>query len=283
MSRASRWGSSIRTTREMAEVVRASGLAERLLRHRPRDLHEFLTALQGADPATLPGNPEFRRDALSHLGHRWSLTVQALARPETLPQVVEHRSRVRVHPVAPWVTAATAAGGSAAVVAGSAPGWLEGLGVAAVAGSTALASMVAWRPRTGRRDKRFAVTGTAALTARADSLLARGCPAADRTEQAQLDRQVAVLHGAARTAEAVERVADEGGLLEGGNLRPAPGTPAQSRLADDVVLSRARVVRCLLDLQESVRLVDARHRMLEDEEYARIVDRLHPGATPGSP
>jgi hypothetical protein len=179
------------------------------------------------------------------------------------------------------VTAGAAAGGSALAVAGAAPAWLEGLGVIGVATVTALASRAVWRPRPSHRDRRFAVAGTPALAARGDALLALGSPTADAREQAEVDRGLAVLHGAARAAESVERAAGEAGLLTGSDLGAVPGLPAHQRLAEELVVARARVVHDLLSLQETMRSLDARQRLLEEQEYARIVDGLHPRTAPG--
>jgi hypothetical protein len=276
----SRWSSSIRTTRLVVDAVRASGLPERLVARRPRDLPGFLAALQATGPDQVLASPEMRRDAMVHLGHRWSTSVAAIARPDSLPEVVRRRTRLRVHPVAPWATAGAAAGGSALVVAGAAPVWLEGLGVLVVAALTAVVSRIAWRPRPSHRDRRFALAGTPALAARADALLALGSPTADAREQEEVDRRLAVLHGAARAAESVEKAAAEAGLLTGTDLGATPGLPAHQRLAEELVLARARLVHDVLSLQETMRRLDARQRFLEQQEYTRIVDGLHPGLHP---
>lgn len=247
----------------------------RLIRRKPVDLSTFLAALDGVEPAALLTTADGRRDAHTHLLVTWEATVSAIARPETLPAVIERRSRTRVPPAAPWLSAGAAAAGSVAVVSGSQPVVVEGIAVVAVACATAVGSGWLWRPRTTRADRRFTVTGAPALTARARALAAQqsvGDPDALRAT----DRLLALAHGCAQDVEDSEAAARTAGLFDPGNQlnHNAQVSPAHRQLIDDMVLRRAELVRTVLHLQRAVLEVDEQDRRSRREEYRRIVDDL---------
>ncbi|WP_067429860.1 hypothetical protein [Nocardioides jensenii] len=244
----------------------------RLIRRRPGDLGTFLLALDGTEAGHLLASPEGRRDALVHLGTAWQATVTVLARPDTLPEVVEHRTRVRVHPAAPWLTAGVAAAGSGAVVAGSAPVALEALGAAAVAAVTALGAGWLWRPRPSRSDRRFVIGGAAALTARAQALVSR--QTGHGSELRGAHRLLALIEGGSEEVAHAEHAAAEAGLMDESH-QLVVGTampPSHHALVDDVLLQRAELVRSLLGLQQLVVRVDEDARRSRRDAYRRLLD-----------
>ncbi|QIX26744.1 hypothetical protein ncot_09110 [Nocardioides sp. JQ2195] len=245
----------------------------RWVRRRPADLAAFLVALDTTDAAQVLGTAEGHRDAMAHLGAGWQSTVSVLAQPDTLPAVVEHRSRVRVHPAAPWLTAGVAAAGSGAVVAGAAPAAVEVIGVGAVAVVTAVAAGWGWRPRVSRKDRRFTVSGAQAIAARGQALVGQQPSTDPETQRATL-RLHALVAGGAEDVRAAEDAAMAVGLLdEQRNLSgPSQVPPAHRALVDEVLLQRAELVQSLLELQHLVLRVDEHERQSRRTAYRRLLD-----------
>ncbi|NYG57700.1 hypothetical protein BJ980_000623 [Nocardioides daedukensis] len=247
----------------------------KLIRRRPVDLATFLAALDVTEPRRLLDSAEGRRDARHHLDLAWEQTVSSLARPESLPEVVERRARTRVHPAAPWLTAAVAGGGGALVVSGSQPAPLEAVGVLAVVGVTAIGSAWTWRPRTAGRDRKFTVSGASAVLARAQALAA-GQSVGDPEALRAADRLLALVQGDAQEAEAAEEAARAAGVVtpQGTLLPEGQLSPAHRAVADEVLTQRAELVRGLLHLQGAVLRISEDDRRIRREEYRRIVEDL---------
>ncbi|MDT0203589.1 hypothetical protein [Nocardioides sp. AE5] len=245
----------------------------RLLRRRPVDLATFLANLERSGATTVLATADGQRDALAHLGLSWPETVTALARPETLPEVVERRSRVRVHPAAPWLTAGTAAIGTSAVLAGSGPLALEVLGVAGVGVATALGSGWLWRPRASRADRRFTVAGAPALAARAMALHS-GALAVDAGDDREIHRLLALVDAGAADVAATEAPASKAGLVQAdGRLVPGEGhAPAHHALRDELLLQRAELVETLLRLQRLVQRTEQDERSSRRTAYRQLLD-----------
>lgn len=245
----------------------------RLIRRRPGDLAGFLVSLDSAEADQVLASTEGQRDAWAHLGANWAATVTVLAQPETLPAVVERRTRLRVHPAAPWLTAAVAAAGGGAVVAGSAPGPLEVVGVGGVAVVTALGAGQLWRPRASRSDRTFTVSGAEALAARGQALVAR-LSTTDPDALRDSRRLHALVVGGAEDVQAAEDGARAAGLLDDSRqlIAPTPLTPAHRALVDEVLLQRAELVQSLLQLQHLVLRLDEQDRHSRRSAYRRLLD-----------
>ncbi|KRF17148.1 hypothetical protein ASG90_07465 [Nocardioides sp. Soil797] len=245
----------------------------RLIRRRPIDLTDFLVALDSTSANELLATPEGQRDATVHLGTTWQETARVLAQPDTLPEVVEHRNRVRVHPAAPWLTAGVAAAGSGIVVAGSAPAAVEVFAVGGVAVVTALGAGWSWRPRVSRTDRSFTVSGAAAIAARAQVLVGQQTSTDPECQRSVL-RLHALVAGGAEDVRAAEDAARTAGLLDDHNtlVGPAQASPAHRALVDEVVLQRAELVQSLFALQRLVLRVDEQERRSRRTAYRRLLD-----------
>lgn len=259
--------------RRALDVVQQSGLAEKVGLRRPTPLPAYLDQLLAAGPRSSGGSPD-PRDTHLHLGRQWVVTAAQVAQPDSLPEVVERRRRYRVNPAAPWSTAAVAAAGAGAVVAGPWPAAVEVLAVAGVAGLSALGSSWVWKPRVARRDRRHTVRGAAALAARADVIVASHSSLDDGTAQALLGR----VHGAARAVEAVEAAARGLNLLdEAGNLAVEPQVPAQRQVVEEVLQERAELVHLVLSMQQTTQTLEARLRREDRASYQQLLDDLGQG------
>lgn len=256
---------------EIVSALVQSG--NRLIRRRPGDLAAFLLALDTNDVTSVLDTPEGHRDAVFHLGSCWQATVQVLVQPDTLPAVVERRSRVRVHPAAPWLTSGAAAAGSGVVVAGSAPAVLEVLAVGGVAVVTALGAGWAWRPRVSRTDRSFTVSGAEAIAARGQVLVSQQ-PTTDPEVQRRTLHLHALVAGGAEDVVAAEEAALTAGLLDQQRnlVAPTQVPPAHRVLVDEVVRQRAELVQSLLELQHLVLRVDEQERRSRRTAYRRLLD-----------
>lgn len=245
----------------------------RLIRRRPSDLGTFLAALDTAPAADLLTTTDGRRDAEAHLGTSWQATVTALARPDSLPQVVERRNRARVHPAAPWATAGVAAAGSGVLVAGSLAAPLEVLGVAGIAVVSALGAGWAWRPRPSRADRRHTLTGSEAMAARGQALLAAQTSPDPEVHRAT-QRAHGLLLGHVDDVHVAERTATEAGLLDpdGHLIGQATLTPAHRAMIDDLLLQRAELAKALLALQHLGLRIDEDERRSRRDAYRRLLD-----------
>ncbi len=257
--------------RRAVTLVQQSGIAERMGLRRPTPLPEFLTQLLETAPAHDATGGTDVRDDLLHLGRQWSATAAQVAHPASLPEVVERRNRVRVNPVAPWSTAAVAAGGAGVVVAGPWPGAVEVIAVAAVAGLSAAATGSIWRPRVARRDRKHTVHGGAALAARANLLVGAHAALDSGTSQALLGR----VHGAARAVESVEVAARRAGLLDDlGNLSAEPQVPAHRQVVEELLHQRAELTHLVLRLQHTAQSWESRLRQEDRASYQRLLDDM---------
>lgn len=246
-----------------------------LAKHRRRDLPTYLTALEQAGPAATLADPAGGVDSRLHLVEQWTETVEVLARPDTLPSVLRARSRLRVHPAAPWVTSATAAAGSVAVVAQDASPWVEAPGVLGVVAVTAGLSALVFRARPTRRDRRHRPAGTQAVIARAEALLAIGGPAAlTSSDPGATDRVFGAMIGTVRVLEELEpELAGDGVLDEHGALVRAE-TPADEQAVAELLEHRAALVHGLLVLGSRGQQDRSAQRREEATAYQSILDDL---------
>ncbi|CAM3237390.1 hypothetical protein NODU109028_05665 [Nocardioides dubius] len=255
-------------------MLRDSGVLERLRRRRPATLPEFLEALAELGPEAVLENPAGVDDALLHLGRQWALSAEQLAHPATLPAVIEHRERIRVHPAAAYGTAGVASVGSVLVVSGGAPMVLELIAVAGVVGVTGLASAWAWRPSARRKDRAFTLRGAPALTARSQALLVQQSTLLVHPDAMRAaERQSAVVQGLALTVESAEAVADAGRLIDAaGNLDREPATPAERSMVLELVAHRTRLVHALLRQQNDTQREQAAQRVEHHATYQQVID-----------
>ncbi len=258
------------------EQLPSGGLRELLHRLRPASRADFLTELHDSGPAATLGSPKGLRAGWAYLGQEWPDTVNAVAQPESLPSVVERRTRQRVSPVAPWATSATAGLGSVVVVAGNNAAWLEGLGVVGVVALTGGIAAALWRPRTRRADRTHRVQGAEALCGRAETVaadLTRN--GADGALLRTSDRLLAEVHGTARTLERVEEEARASGLLgKDGRVRQEPDSPGAQRLADELLHLRAEALHDVLRLQVLAQQQAAQLRIEDRATYRQLLDDL---------
>ncbi len=262
--------------------VSEGGLGELVQRFKPASRADFLAELHRLGSAATLGTARGLRLAWTHVGVGWHDTVNAVANPSTLPEVVERHSRQRVNPIAPWVTSATAGTGSALVVAGDNAAWVETLGVAGVIGVVGAVAAVAWRPRVRRSDRRYRVTGTDALTARADVLAADMARATmDPEALAATDRLLLEIHGGARNLERLEAEGLRVGLLQDDrSVAHEPRNPAEQELSGELLQVRAELLHDVIDLQMLAQRHGARSRVEDRETYREVSDHLG-AADPG--
>lgn len=246
-----------RMVRDSLKDPRIGGWFNRQLsRHRRADLPTFLASLAATEPDVVLADEAGRLDAHLHLATQWRQTVHVVARPDTLPVVVEHRERVRVHPAAPAGTAVLASLGTASVMAATSGG-VEVLSVAGVATGAALVGWGLCRPRARRHDRRYTVTGSPAVVARAEAELAEVGLLALGSGDGGLDDHLGQLVGASRLLEELESEARDRGLLtRDGELIHPPQTPDEVALLDEVVGRRTEVLHALLVVSDTGR----RHR-----------------------
>ncbi len=247
-----------------------------MTKHRRSDLATFLRALGATEPDDLLAQPAGRLDAHWHLVSHWSATVDRVARPETLPEVMEHRTRVRLHPVAPWGTASMAAVGSSMVVNAQWHTAWEVLGVAGVVAGTAWTSVALWRPRVRKQDRRFTLTGSRAVVARAEAVVADQGLLALGAGTSGIDEHLGLLVGSSRLLEQLEIEGTESGLLSPeGMLVREPQTPADHALLVELTDRRAELVHALVQLGD----VGHQHRA-EQREQERHAYRPGAGSRP---
>lgn len=258
----------------LMSAVLDSGVLDRLRRRRPATLPEFLEALAELGPDAVLDHPAGASDALLHLGRQWSSTAETLAHPASLPTVVEHRERIRVHPAAAYGTAGVASAGSVLAVSGSAPMALEVIAVVGVVGVTGLISAWAWRPSARRKDRAFTLTGAPALTARSQALLVQQSSLLVHPDAMRAaERQSAVVQGLALTVESAEAVADTGRLIDGaGNLAREPSTPAERSMVVELIAHRTRLVHALLRQQSDTQREQAAQRHEHHVTYQQVID-----------
>jgi len=265
----------------MLAQVSEAGLGDLVQRFRPVSRTDFLRDLHQRGTAAALGSTRGLRVAWTHLAAGWLETVDAVANPSTLPEVVERRSRQRVSPLAPWTTSAVAGVGSVAVVAGDNAGWVEGLGVAGVVGIVGAAAAVVWRPRVRRSDRRHRVSGAEALTARADVLAADVARATlDPRALGTADRLLLEIHGAARSLDALQAEGRRVGMLRAdGSLEHEPRNPAEQELAGELLEVRAELLHDVLDLQVLAQQHAARSRHEDRATYRQVHDDLGAGGS----
>lgn len=265
-----------KTLRRLWAQVNESGVGDLVQRLRPMTRAEFLAELheRGSD-ATL-ATSRGAKAAWIHLGAEWLDTVNAVATPDTLPEVVQRRTRHRVNPLAPWATSAVAGLGSAIVVAGNNEPWVESLGVAGVIGVVGAGAAALWRPRVRRSDRRFRVTGTAALTARADALSGDLIRATSDPEAFNAaDRLLLEIQGASRTLEALEIEAQRVGLIHPrGRAEHEPRNPAEQELCDELLSVRAELLHDVMHFQALAQRHASLSRSEDRATYRRVNDDL---------
>lgn len=240
-------------------------------RRKRLDLPAFLMELSASTPELVLADPQGARDAHEHLMARWPETVSRIARPDTLPDVVRRREKVRLHPMAPLSTAAVASGGSVWVLNAGLATPMEALGLVGVVAFTAAGASIGWRPRARSADRKFTLHGTAALVARAQSemgdhnLLALGAgPDAVAATEAHLARLVA----ASNQLEGLESQAVASEVLdETGALRHPAQTPSELAMVTEIVARRADLVHALVCLGTLGQREGARQRSEERDGY----------------
>lgn len=265
-----------KTFQRLWTQVNGSGVGDFVQRLRPMARPDFLSELHQRGADAILSNSRSAKAAWTHLGTGWLETVDAVATPETLPAVVERRTRLRVNPLAPWATSVVAGLGTVVVVAGNNAAWVEGLGVAGVIGIVGACAATIWRPRVRRRDRRYRVTGTQALTARADVLsgdLIRAT--SDPHAFGTADRLLVEIQGASRTLEALEIEARRVGLLhEDGHAEHEPRNPAEQDLADELLGMRAELLHDVMHLQALTQHHASRSRSQDRDTYRQVNDDL---------
>lgn len=256
--------------------VNESGVGDFMQRLRPMARPDFLAELhqRGTDATLATSRGE--KAAWTHLGAGWLETVDAVATPETLPVVVERRTRHRVSPFAPWATSAVAGVGSVVVVAGDNQVWVESLGVAGVIGIVGVCAAALWRPRVRRSDRRYRVAGAEALSARADVLSGDLIRATTDPEAfGRADRLLVEIQGASRTLEALEGEAQRVGLLQAdGSAQHEPRNPVEQELAGELLAVRAELLHDVMHLQTLAQHHAARSRSEDRATYRQVNDDL---------
>lgn len=252
--------------------VSNSGVGDLVQRFRPVSRPDFLADLLARGTQEVLADKRGVKTAWQHLALGWQETVTAVAAPSTLPEVVERRNRQRVNPLAPWTTSATAGLGSVAVVAGDNEAWVEVLGVAGVIGIVGLVAAVLWRPRVRRVDRRFRVSGAAALTARADVLAGEVAHASlDPAMLQETDRVLVEITGGARALEELESEARRIGLLHAdGSVLREPGIPAEQQVTTELLHVRGELLHDVLHLQALAQQLASRSRWEDRATYREV-------------
>ena len=141
---------------------------------------------------------------------------------------------------------------------------------------------VAWRPRVRRRDRRYRVTGAAALIARAGVLTADVARVTtSRDAVAEADRLLLEVQGGARSLETLQAEAARCGLLGAEDrVEREPRNPAEQDLAAELMRVRAELLHDVLCLQVLAQRHGARSRDEDRALYREVNDALRPDPGP---